>query len=133
MQSLAFNSVENEFCEDIIGGSADLVKWRVNIEKKTNYVKMKFTFCQIRTLINQMKEYGVGEESLFDENDLIERTNIPKVTRCLKQIAVIVSSIIRKCKNNLNCPEMPIFPILHPVQFRKLFSIIICRLLMMHK
>ena len=33
MQSLAFNSVENEFCEDIIGGSADLVKWRVNIEK----------------------------------------------------------------------------------------------------
>ena len=34
MQSLAFNSVENEFCEDIIGGSADLVKWRVNIEKR---------------------------------------------------------------------------------------------------
>ena len=122
MQSLAFNSVENEFCEDIIGGSGDLVKWRVNIEKN-KLCKDEVTFCQIRTLINQMKEYGVGEESLFDENDLIERTNIPKVTRCLKQIAVIVSSIIRKCKNNLNRTEMPIFPILHQVHFKSYFQL----------
>ena len=29
MRSLAFNSVENEFCENF-GGSQDLAKWRVN-------------------------------------------------------------------------------------------------------
>ena len=31
MRSLAFNSVENEFCENI-GGPDDLVKWRVDIK-----------------------------------------------------------------------------------------------------
>ena len=90
MRSLAFNSVENDFCENV-GGANDLVKYRVNIINKVMPRKKYFIYLKIRTLINQMKEYGVGEESLFDENDLIERTNIPKVTRCLKQIAVLVS------------------------------------------
>ena len=43
-----------------------------------------------------MREYGVGEENLFDINDLMER----KVARCLKQIAVIVSLIFKNCKIN---------------------------------
>ena len=97
MRSLSFNSVENEFCENI-GGPDDLVKWRVDI--KVSYTRKNNNHSQIHTLINQMREYGVGEENLFDINDLMERTNIPKVARCLKQIAVIVSLIFRKCKTN---------------------------------
>ena len=38
-----------------------------------------------------MKEYGVNENYLFDEEDLLARANIPKVSRCLKEIAIIVS------------------------------------------
>ena len=38
-----------------------------------------------------MKEYGVEEENLFHEDDLLGRNNIPKVARCIKQIAIIVS------------------------------------------
>ena len=42
-----------------------------------------------------MKEYGVEEENLFHEDDLLGRTNIPKVVRCIKQIAIIVSVLLR--------------------------------------
>ena len=45
---------------------------------------------QIRNLISQMKEYGVKEKLLFNENDLLEMTNIPRVAKCLKEIAIIV-------------------------------------------
>ena len=48
-------------------------------------------FPQIRTLIKQIKEYGVGEDDLFHEDDLLERANIPRVCKCLKEIAIIVS------------------------------------------
>ena len=46
---------------------------------------------QIRTLINQIKEYGVNEDILFHEDDLLYSNNIPKVARCLKEVAIIVS------------------------------------------
>ena len=42
-----------------------------------------------------MKEYGVGEDVLFNEDDLLERSNIPRVARCIKQIAIIVSILLR--------------------------------------
>ena len=50
---------------------------------------------QIRTLINQMKKYGVNEDILFHEDDLLYRNNIPKVVRSLKQVAMIVSINIK--------------------------------------
>ena len=50
-------------------------------------------YYQIRTLIKQIKEYGVNEDDLFHEDDLIERANIPRVCKCLKEIAIIVSII----------------------------------------
>ena len=43
-----------------------------------------------------MKEYGVNENYLFEEEDLLDRANIPKVSRCLKEIAIIVSISARK-------------------------------------
>lgn len=46
---------------------------------------------QIRTLIKQLKEYGVDEDTLFHVDDLLYSNNIPKVARCLKQVAIIVS------------------------------------------
>ena len=42
-----------------------------------------------------MKEYGVGEDVLFNEDDLLDRSNIPRVARCIKQIAIIVSILLR--------------------------------------
>ena len=42
MRSLAFNSVENEFCEDF-GGSQDLAKWRVNNADRCQHI-LKFYF-----------------------------------------------------------------------------------------
>ena len=50
-------------------------------------------FPQIRTLIKQIKEYGVNDDDLFHEDDLMERANIPRVCKCLKEIAIIVSII----------------------------------------
>ena len=46
-----------------------------------------------------MKEYGVNENYLFDEEDLLDRANIPKVSRCLKEIAIIVSIRDEKIAN----------------------------------
>merc|ERR1712137_1460584 len=75
--SLSFNSVENDFSEGF-GGSDDLAKWR------------------IRTLIKQLKEYGVNEDTLFHEDDLLYSNNIPKVARCLKQVAIIAQNDAQK-------------------------------------
>ena len=47
-------------------------------------------YFQIRNLISQMREYGVNEKLMFNENDLLEMTNIPRVSKCLKEIAFIV-------------------------------------------
>ena len=49
MRSLAFNSVENEFCENI-GGPDDLVKWRVDIKKIIQNTEGKILFIQRSTL-----------------------------------------------------------------------------------
>ena len=38
-----------------------------------------------------MKEYGVNEDILFHVDDLLYSNNIPKVARCLKEVAIIVS------------------------------------------
>ena len=42
-----------------------------------------------------MKKYGVNEDILFHEDDLLYRNNIPKVVRSLKQVAMIVSINIK--------------------------------------
>merc|ERR1712241_11088 len=72
MRGLVFNSLENDICGP--GGSQDLDKWR------------------IRTLISQMKEYGVTEDSLFHEDDLLYRTNIAKVSRCLREVLILAEN-----------------------------------------
>ena len=38
-----------------------------------------------------MKEYGVNEDILFHVDDLLYSNNTPKVARCLKEVAIIVS------------------------------------------
>ena len=88
MRSLAFNSVEDEdgiYCE----GTKDFIKWRVRIY--CIYISLPNCFNQIRSLIKQIKDYGVDEEDLFHEDDLMQRANIPRVCKCLKEIAIIVS------------------------------------------
>ena len=54
------------------------------------YIDQNFKF-QIRNLISQIREYGVNENLLFNENDLLCMANIPRVSKCLKEIASIVS------------------------------------------
>ena len=94
MRTLSFNSVEDE--DGLYGeGSKDFTKWRVTLA--LTLMKLFSTPCisnQIRTLIKQIKEYGVDEDDLFQEDDLMLRANIPRVCKCLKEIAIIVS--IRK-------------------------------------
>merc|ERR1711874_248924 len=73
MRTLCFNSTEEE--DGIYSeGSKDFKKWR------------------IRTLIKQIKEYGVNDDDLFHEDDLMERANIPRVCKCLKEIAIIAQN-----------------------------------------
>ena len=91
MRSLCFNSTEEEdgiYCE----GSKDFMKWRVFFSQPGWFPRYNSAyFPQIRTLIKQIKEYGVDEDDLFHEDDLMERANIPRVCKCLKEIAIIVS------------------------------------------
>ena len=44
-----------------------------------------------------MKEYGVTEDSLFHEDDLLYRTNIAKVSRCLREVLILVSRELTQC------------------------------------
>ena len=55
-------------------------------------MQIKVSLFQIRNLICQIREYGVNEKVLFSENDLMEKSNIPRVAKCLKEIAIIVST-----------------------------------------
>ena len=90
MRTLCFNSTEEEdgiYCE----GSKDFMKWRVLCYSGMFAHYNWNCYYQIRTLIKQIKEYGVNEDDLFHEDDLIERANIPRVCKCLKEIAIIVS------------------------------------------
>ena len=43
-----------------------------------------------------MREYGVEESLLFQEADLLHMTDIPRVSKCLKEVAIIVSMITYK-------------------------------------
>jgi len=45
---------------------------------------------RIRALIREIKRYGVTES--FEVEDLLERRNIPKVTKCLAQLSKLAAS-----------------------------------------
>ena len=61
----------------------------------------KLTTClmQIRNLICQIRAYGVSEKCLFSENDLLLMSNTPRVAKCLREIAVIVSIVTISFRN----------------------------------
>ena len=42
-------------------------------------------------LIDQLRNYGVSDKLLFTPEDLLEKKNIPKVTRCLASCVDLVS------------------------------------------
>ena len=46
---------------------------------KNKYPKNPTTLQRVEKIINDMFEYGVSLENLFDPNDLIDAKNIPKV------------------------------------------------------
>ena len=50
-----------------------------------------------------MKEYGVTEDSLFHEDDLLYRTNIAKVSRCLREVLILVSRELTQCSVQTQC------------------------------
>ena len=74
------------------------------MEGENSHIPIHFVNCfnQIRSLIKQIKDYGVGEEDLFNEDDLMQRANIPRVCKCLKEIAIIVS-----ISEEMNTPIRP--------------------------
>ena len=87
MRTISFNSVEDELgC--VYGCSEDIKKGRVS---DLHSCTSSLVF-QIRNLITQIREYGVSEDLLFNETDLLFMKNIPKVSKCLKEIATIVSA-----------------------------------------
>merc|ERR1711915_464336 len=65
MTSLCFNSVPMELVTDTTGEMKLTPRERVTI------------------LIDQLSSFGVSESLLFTPEDLLEKKNIPKVTRCL--------------------------------------------------
>merc|ERR1719250_221713 len=65
MTSLCFNSVPMELVTDTTGEMKLTPRERVTI------------------LIDQLRNFGVSDKLLFTPEDLLEKKNIPKVTRCL--------------------------------------------------
>jgi len=65
MTNLCFNSVPMELVTDKTGEMKLTPKERVSI------------------LIDQLRQYGVPDSTLFSTDDLLMKKNIPKVTRCL--------------------------------------------------
>ena len=57
------------------------------------YLVVFFCFFQVKVLIHQIKHFGVDEKLLFEEDDLLYKENIPRVTRCIKEIANMVKSL----------------------------------------
>lgn len=45
---------------------------------------------RVRGLIKYLRKFGVPDEYVFDERDLVEFKNIPKVTRCFAMLAKMV-------------------------------------------
>lgn len=48
------------------------------------------SLSRVRSLIREIKRYGVSE--VFEVEDLLERRNIPKVTKCLAQLSKLAAS-----------------------------------------
>merc|ERR1712013_17232 len=71
MRTISFNSLEDDGWMDNLCSIEDAKKER------------------IRNLISQMREYGVEESLLFQEADLLHMTDIPRVSKCLKEVAII--------------------------------------------
>ena len=46
---------------------------------------------RVKLLRKYLRKYGVAEEYIFEEEDLTEFKNIPKVTRCFAMLAKMVS------------------------------------------
>ena len=46
---------------------------------------------RVKLLRKYLRKHGVPEEYIFEETDLIEFKNIPKVTRCFAMLAKMVS------------------------------------------
>ena len=97
MRTISFNSVEEEIGGNY-GSSEDIIRSRVRIYR----INLKLTtwLMQIRNLICQIRAYGVSEKCLFSENDLLLMSNTPRVAKCLREIAVIVSFVITSLRNN---------------------------------
>ena len=45
---------------------------------------------RVKVLLKYLRKYGVPEEYMFDEDDLFQFKNIPKVTRCFAMLAKMV-------------------------------------------
>merc|ERR1712098_599390 len=73
MRTISFNSLEDDSWMDHVsfGCLEDVKKER------------------IRNLISQIREYGVDESLLFHETDLLHMSDIPRVSKCLKEVAII--------------------------------------------
>jgi len=48
------------------------------------------SLSRVRSLIREIKRYGVSD--VFEVEDLLERRNIPKVTKCLAQLSKLAAS-----------------------------------------
>lgn len=46
---------------------------------------------RVKTLLKYLRRFGVPEEYIFEERDLFEFKNVPKVTRCVAMLAKMVS------------------------------------------
>lgn len=44
---------------------------------------------RVKVLVYQIRHYGVDEKLLFEEEDLLYKENIPRVSRCIKEIAMM--------------------------------------------
>ena len=95
MRTITFNSVEEEIGASY-GCEEDIKKGRVRTPSPPQLFRVIVADFQIRNLIDNIREYGVGEDMLFSESDLLYMQNIPKVARCLKEVATIVSYLIKR-------------------------------------
>ena len=76
MTTLDFNSVPSDPFSMMGGGS--------NTER-----------LRIKNVIEAMEWYGVPRKYLFKIEDLLNKSNIPKVVRCLEELELLVSSRVK--------------------------------------
>ena len=71
MTILCFNSIESDaFSHDVISQDSN---------------------ARVKQLIKQIRDYGVEEKFIFQVEDVTEKKRIPKVVRCLEEVAKIVN------------------------------------------